>query len=174
MGAPRHLPLPVRRGLLVLLTVGLTFTALACAPEPDSKGDPTSSPRTTAPTASSSPVATPTVTASTSPTPSPAPTSTLFPVDVTLVTYDVVDGRLEATAIITDVVEDGGLCTLEARRGGLSRTAEIEAVSSATSTFCGVMSIPVSELAAGDWSIVVGYVSPTSSGSSAAEQLEVP
>jgi hypothetical protein len=72
------------------------------------------------------------------------------------------------------VVEDGGTCTLTLTQGGRQVTADVEAMPDASTTACGSVAVAGSQLGAGSWQAVLRYESPTSSGSSAPVQIDVP
>jgi hypothetical protein len=53
-------------------------------------------------------------------------------------------------------------------------TADVEAMPDASTTACGSLAVAGSQLGAGSWQAVLRYESPTSSGSSAPVQIDVP
>ncbi|RKS88604.1 hypothetical protein DEU37_2225 [Microbacterium sp. AG790] len=133
------------------------------------------------PTASASPSADPqesTAPETPAPTPTPANTEAVAPVsggDVTVVvvTLDAVSGRVEASGMIPTLSEDGGRCTLTLKRGELVRTAEVEATAAREATYCGLVTIPVTDLGPGQWTAVLSYVSASHSGVSAEKTVNV-
>jgi hypothetical protein len=72
------------------------------------------------------------------------------------------------------VVEGGGTCTLILTQGARQVTADVEAMPDASTTACGSVAVGGSQLGAGSWQAVLRYESPTSSGSSAPVQIDVP
>lgn len=133
------------------------------------------------PTASASPSADPQESKAPetpAPTPTPAHTEAVPPVsggDVTVVvvTLDAVSGRVEASGMIPTLSEDGGRCTLTLKRGELVRTAEVEATAAREATYCGLVTIPVTDLGPGQWTAVLSYVSASHSGVSAEKTVNV-
>ena len=73
-----------------------------------------------------------------------------------------------------DVVELGGTCTLTLTRDDAVETATAEATPAATTTACGGLAIPLSDLASGTWEAVLGYESDRSAGEAPAVEVEVP
>ncbi|WP_448615672.1 hypothetical protein [Modestobacter sp. URMC 112] len=72
------------------------------------------------------------------------------------------------------VVEQGGTCTLTLTRDDTVRTASAEGTPDATTTACGGLAVPLSDLASGTWEAVLGYESDRSSGEAPAVEVEVP
>jgi hypothetical protein len=151
-----------------LPSVTATATATASAtPSPTASSEPAPSPSESAPQPSVGPDEPP-VTAE------PAPTTPGRAVlTITFSGYDAAAGAVSVGGF-ADVIETGGTCTLTLTSG--SRTASVSrpATADATTTTCGTLSVPRTQLAAGSWSAVLGYVSPTSSGLSDAVTIEVP
>ncbi|MFB9956392.1 hypothetical protein [Cellulomonas denverensis] len=71
-------------------------------------------------------------------------------------------------------VESDGVCTLTLTGPGGTVTAQGSALADASSTSCGELSVPGTQLSSGSWQAVVGYSSPRSRGTSAAVTVEVP
>jgi hypothetical protein len=93
---------------------------------------------------------------------------------VTVITADVEDEVLEVTAMVSDVVEQDGTCTLIASKGSRRETATTGTSTAPASTYCGLMTIPAADLSAGEWKIVVEYDSTAHAGQSDAESVVVP
>ncbi|RBY77803.1 hypothetical protein DQ238_14160 [Geodermatophilus sp. TF02-6] len=102
--------------------------------------------------------------------PRPAATDVVL----TLAGWDPASGAVLASGYVSPVVEDGGTCTLELRRDDEAVTATGEGLADATTTVCGDLRVPGSDLAAGEWSAVLRYESDTGVGESAALTVEVP
>lgn len=83
-------------------------------------------------------------------------------------------GAVEIGSYLPTAVEDDGTCTLTLTQGATSVTASVPGTPNVTSTSCGGLSIPGSEVSSGTWVAVVTYESPTSSGSSDAIEVQVP
>ncbi|KIC59576.1 hypothetical protein RM52_02735 [Microbacterium hominis] len=94
-------------------------------------------------------------------------------VTVVVVTLDAVAGRVEASGMIPTLSEDGGRCTLTLKRGDLVRTAEVEATAAREATYCGLVTIPVTDLGPGQWTAVLSYVSASHFGVSAEKTVNV-
>jgi hypothetical protein len=118
--------------------------------------------------------ATPTTAAvATSERPTAAPGATA---QVTLVfaEWDAAGGRLEAGGFVADVIQSGGTCTLTASRNGIEVEATREGEADATTTSCGVLTLPGDRLGAGDWQVTLSYRSATHGGSSRPLTATVP
>jgi hypothetical protein len=148
----------------VVPVVALSLLTLAgCAtPVGGASPTPTSSGSASA-TASPTPSAAPTGTAV------PSPTVTPFTGDVLVVTAEILDGRLEVTAMVPKVSEGGGTCTLELV--GTDRTVSVTGAEGNDVTYCGVMSIPV-DAPADDLQFRVRYESSTTRAESAVSTVE--
>ena len=96
------------------------------------------------------------------------------PVHITIGSWNAQSGAAQVDAFVPGHVIHGGTCTLTMTQGGTSRTAEHAAVPTPDATSCGLISIPRSQLAAGTWSAVVRFTSPTASGQSDPTNIEVP
>jgi hypothetical protein len=109
-----------------------------------------------------------------SPAPTPSAADPGEQATVMFITLEVVGGTLEATGTVPDVVEEGGTCTLTLTQGNASRTVEASTATGPESTFCGLMTIPSSELASGDWQATLSYRSGARSGVSETESVTLP
>jgi hypothetical protein len=83
-------------------------------------------------------------------------------------------GAVEVGSYLPTVVEEDGTCTLTLTRGATSVAASVPGTPNVTSTSCGGLSVPGSEVSSGTWVAVVTYESPTSNGSSDAIEVQVP
>jgi hypothetical protein len=106
------------------------------------------------------------------PTGSPVPAGVLEVV-VPIASWNPSSTAMEVSAYVS-VVEQGGTCGLTATKGSLRATAQTSALPDASTTSCGDLRIPGSDLSAGTWSVVVTYRSAASSGSSAPIAVDVP
>ena len=88
--------------------------------------------------------------------------------------WNAAQGAAQVRGYASGVVESGGTCTLTLTKDGTQVTADTDAVPDASTTACGSLAVAGDRLAAGTWQAVMSYDSPTSSGSSAAVQIEVP
>src|SRR6185437_7154319 len=137
---------------------------------PDGTGSPPSTsgsdtPTTTAP--ASSGASRPTSSAATSPAKSK--------VDL-IVTYSgwtASTKTAEVDAFAPDVLVSNAKCTLTLTRAGVTRTASRPASASASTTQCGALTVPGSQLVAGDWTAVVRFDSPSAAGSSTPVTIRV-
>lgn len=73
-----------------------------------------------------------------------------------------------------DVVDEDGRCTLSLTNGSLTATAQTDATADATTTSCGEITVPGSELSSGSWQAVITFASPSSTGQSAPVEIVVP
>lgn len=92
---------------------------------------------------------------------------------VSIITADIAESDLEVTAIIVDVMESDGTCTLTAARGDARLTREVTVQSTPNGTYCGLMSIDLDELTSGTWEMQVSYVSAKTNGRSEPKLVEV-
>ena len=85
------------------------------------------------------------------------------------------DSTLDVNSFVQGIVEDGGTCTLTlvAKSDGTKVSQSRSAVSNASNTSCGVISVPLSKLSTGTWTATVSYSSSTSVGTSDKNDLEV-
>jgi hypothetical protein len=141
-----------------------------CVPEPDpgaSSGEQGSS---ATPSASSS------ETAGTTPEPSPAPsgssssTTTPDPGEVLIVTASAVGSSLEVSAMVPDVSESDGTCTLEVLDTG--ETAAVAGNAGNGVTYCGLMTVEPSGTDPSGWRFRVTYESAATQAQSAVSSLE--
>ncbi|MDF2664899.1 MAG: hypothetical protein K0R81_749 [Microbacterium sp.] len=115
---------------------------------------------------------------------SPAPTSTQTPDptasesatpntpyngEILVVTSEVREGALEVTAMVPGVAESGGTCTLT--RDDTDETVSVTAAEGKGVTYCGLMSLPITDGAA-EVAFHVGYQSPRLRASSATATIE--
>jgi hypothetical protein len=108
----------------------------------------------------------------TAPPGSPVPPGALEVV-VPIASWNPGSSAMEVSAYVS-VVEQGGTCGLTATKGSLRATAQTSALPDVSTTSCGDLRIPGSDLSTGTWSVVVTYRSAASSGSSAPIAVDVP
>lgn len=190
MPSPRRVVLVVVAAVVLMGVVAFAVVDLLRDPPDDaSPGSPTPTPLE--PTEVSEPSTAPAPTPSPEPSepsptavsPQPDPTSTLSPttdaggsptaVTVTIHGWDTQQQVAELVAY-ADVREEGGVCTLTMTRDGVEVTASVDAIADASTTSCGSISIPRSELVPGSWQARVDYLSAQHSGRSALVTIEVP
>ena len=87
---------------------------------------------------------------------------------------DAATGAVRVAGYVSPVVESGGTCTLELRRGGRTVSASGPAEPDATTTVCGGLAVPVTDLEPGEWQAVLVYRSASSSGESEPLDVRVP
>lgn len=146
----------------------------AVSPEPTL--DPTSAPGPLepAPTPEASPTGPPTAELPTTDTTPPPTNQSLRTTDVyiSIVATDIVEGAVLVSGY-APVVETGGICTLTlARRGDMSSVQQPATVD-ATTTICGGLTMDTRQLAAGEWTVTLTYISDESSGISAPRKVDV-
>jgi hypothetical protein len=124
------------------------------------------------PSASSSAAAS----ASASATPSPTPSLPVVKAQISLLDsgVDTAGGNVYAVAEITNVVEDGGTCTLTFIGAGKTQKVTGKAEANATDTQCHPLQMPLAGLPKGAGLITVSYASPTHAGTSAAVAVTIP
>ena len=87
---------------------------------------------------------------------------------------DAATGAVRGAGHVSPVVESGGTCTLELRRGGRTLSASGPAEPDATTTVCGGLAVPVADLEPGEWEAVLVYRSASTSGESEPLVVRVP
>lgn len=100
---------------------------------------------------------------------STAVTDEPFNGEILIVTSEVRDGHLEVTAMVPEVAESGGTCTLTVPSSGASVTTE--ASEGKDVTYCGVMSIEVTG-STEDLAFIVSYASATTKAESSLTTVE--
>lgn len=112
---------------------------------------------------------------SSSPAPQPSRSSAeVATVDVVIVTLDVVDGAVEATGMVPEVVESGGTCTLTLSGPGDTVIVTGPGEPGTVSTYCGLLTFPAARLTSGQWDAVISYQSAVSAGSSQSQAVTLP
>ena len=125
----------------------------------------------TAPSGSSpAPVDTASATASASPSAAKAKAQVSF-VDSGV---DNAAGVIYAVASVSNVVEDGGLCTLTFIGAGKTKTVTGKAEANVTTTQCHPLELSLAGLPKGAGLITVTYESPTHTGTSTAVGVVIP
>lgn len=88
--------------------------------------------------------------------------------------WDSADGVVEAAGFVSGVVESGGICTLTLTNGTASLVATSVGQADATTTNCGRLTIPRSQVAGGTWRATLGYRSDVAHGLSQPMTVKVP
>ncbi|WP_129338194.1 hypothetical protein [Cellulomonas endophytica] len=171
---------------LVLALTGCTGGGPAAAGStPPSAGPTEAAPTSAAPSPTASGPAEPAASATPDApgTAEPAPSATADPPPVGAdgrraatpsITYAAAlgDGTAEVDAVVAEVVETGGTCTVTLRAGAEVRQASVAAFADATTTVCEPALLDVEGLT-GAAVVDVEYSSPTSTGTSAPTSLEL-
>lgn len=170
---------PCRRhraaAVVTTLVAGLALAACATSPGTGESPHPESP--------SSTPALSPSGTTSPSPShsgsapsasPSNSPTSSTDDVSVVIITLDVASGQVEVSGMVPELVEESGTCTAEIRRGDDVRVVSGSAMPARESTYCELLTFPLSELGPGDWQVSLSYESTSHRGSSAVASVTVP
>jgi hypothetical protein len=87
---------------------------------------------------------------------------------------DVAGGVIFAVAEVTNVVEDGGTCTLTFIGAGKTKSISGKAEANATDTQCHPLELTLAGLPKGAGLITVSYSSATHSGTSTAIAVAIP
>ena len=95
------------------------------------------------------------------------------PVVLTYSAWSAADRQVIAGGYVTGVIEDDGVCTLTLTQGSASVTVEGPAMPDASTTVCGGLVVPGSQLTAGTWQATLTYASSTHHGTSASAPVEV-
>jgi hypothetical protein len=151
------LPGVIIAGLVLLSACATPGGSVAPSPTLDASATDSASPT---PTADASPEASPQAT--------PA-TDEPFNGQILIVTSEIRDGRLEVTAMVPEVAESGGVCTLTVPSSGAS--VATEATEGKDVTYCGVMSVEVAGPAE-DVAFTVSYASATTRAESSLTTVE--
>lgn len=149
-------------GHVAMATVATLLMLGGCATPPSGTVTPTPSADPTATLPGPSPTATDAAEPTPTPTPDPVPP---YNGEVLIVTADVIDSRFEVTAMIPEVTEADGTCTLEV--SGFGTSASVSGVAGNGVTYCGLMTLDLNEAGAGPWQFRVTYNSPATSAASA-------
>jgi hypothetical protein len=111
---------------------------------------------------------TPTGTAAVSPPPAnpeDVATDTATPASAALqITYsgpDEAAGGVVVGAYVAGLIEEGGRCAMTMSLDGASASTDSEGLADASTTSCGQLLVPFSELSPGSWTVDVTYSSPT-------------
>lgn len=94
-------------------------------------------------------------------------------VTVLITTWAQKHGDMTVNGYVDGVVESNGTCTLTLRKGGITKTVSRPGHANATNTTCGENDIPITSLSPGTWQATLSYSSPTASGSSDSQPVEV-
>lgn len=154
---------------VALVAIALTAVGLiGCAAEPEAAPSSTST-VTTAATPTPTPIKT------LEGTPSPRPTTTDvasgMPVSVVLATWGVDGDAISASAYVTDVVEEGGTCTLHVQSADGKRTSTRDSLPTGQNTSCGFIDLALEDAGVAPWTVWISYRSTTSEGTS--EQVSI-
>jgi hypothetical protein len=125
-------------------------------------------------TPSSSSSVTPTESASASATPTPTAAKAKAQIAFVDSGVDSAGGVIFAVAEVTNVVEDGGLCTLTFIGAGKTKTITGKAEANATDTQCHPLELSLAGLPKGAGLITITYNSATHVGTSAAVAVTIP
>lgn len=116
-----------------------------------------------------------TKTATGSDTVSEAPTgaSGLREANVVLTSTGTDNGKVDASAFVSNIVEEGGTCTFVFTQAARTITKTSSTLVNPTSTSCQTISFDETELGNGDWKVTVQYKSATAAGTSNEGILEI-
>jgi hypothetical protein len=92
---------------------------------------------------------------------------------ITYAGWNATEKAAEVAAYVSKVLTTPGRCTLTMTMNGTARTSTNNTVPDVTTTQCGTMTIPGSQLTAGSWSAVVTFASAGISGTAAPISIEV-
>lgn len=95
-------------------------------------------------------------------------------ITVTIVDAGQYERSVEVRAFAGNIVEDGGVCTIEFTKGSSRLVKTASTVISANTTQCSPLKVATAEFPSlGAWSVIVKYESSTSSGTSSAQTIEL-
>ena len=159
---------------LAAITAALTLTAsLTGCSVLYPNWNTTANPGDSSTPSSSSSVA-PTESASASATPTPTAVKAKAQISFVDSGVDSAGGVIFAVAEVTNVVEDGGLCTLTFIGAGKTKTITGKAEANATDTQCHPLELSLAGLPKGAGLITITYNSATHVGTSAAVAVTIP
>ena len=92
---------------------------------------------------------------------------------ITSATWDEKSGMLDVSAIVPEIVESSGTCTLTAVQGEGTAKVTGKGAAAAAYTGCSQLAIARADLGPGTWSVRVSYSSDESAGTSAARTVTV-
>lgn len=142
---------------------------------PSSPGPEPTAPGTPSGTATTTPAPEPSSPGDDAPPPDDAGGSEGSSVVVPSIVYaGLADGRVVVNAFIPETVESSGTCVAEFTSGATARSTSGPASADATSTWCDPLSLPVSDLAPGTWTVTVRYSSTTTAGRSDRFEVVIP
>ena len=91
------------------------------------------------------------------------------------VSWNASGSVLSGSAFVTNVSESGGTCVMLATLGGVTvKSAPVSSEPDASTTVCGTVTIPGSQLRAGSWAVKFTYVSTKYAGESNSENVQIP
>ncbi len=167
------------------MVIATTATLAACAPYAAPGATPPP-PASATPTRVATPDASPSAPPSNAPTPTSAPSPTDVPTptvppaedpgsaEIAIITADMTDTGLEVTGIVVGQTDPAAVCVITATSGSRTRTAEVTANPSGDNSYCPVLRIARSDLAAGTWDLVLSYRSSAGvTGRSSSTAVEV-
>lgn len=93
--------------------------------------------------------------------------------NVAITSYSQAGANTRIAAMVSNVFEEGGTCTLTMASDNKTVTKQSSAFQNASYTQCMPFNIPSTEAPAGTYTATVTYESQTTYGQSAAQQLEV-
>ena len=93
------------------------------------------------------------------PQPVQSETATTSEAFISVAGIDVDGAHLSVSGFVTGIIEDGGSCEFSVARNEVVHNLVGTGASNATSTSCGLVSAPVSELSPGTWVVTMTYVS---------------
>lgn len=159
---------------VVAIGAAVALTLTSCAtPQPGAAVSPNNP---AASSSSSSPresAALSTLTPGATEYPSPQPTAGSGREDIVVITLEMRDDKVEASAIVPGLVESGGVCTLTLTREENTVAASTDATEGRESVYCGLLTVDRADLTAGLWTAVVSYASATRSAESAPSPINV-
>jgi hypothetical protein len=113
--------------------------------------------------------------ASPSPSPSPSVSPTMAPAVIEIRVSDASSGVLQVVAEITNIVEDGGSCSLSVYQGSAATVlATVKAERNTTSTFCSEFRVELSTVPKGPQNLTVKYESENHVGESEKFEVTIP
>lgn len=109
--------------------------------------------------------------------PNPTPSTPKKTANIGISYADIYRNNLEIRAFTNSVIEGTGTCTATVTMKGMESmrvTRTSKAFIDTSSTLCEAIYIPVSELHAGKWTVVVKFSSPDHEGTSDAVEVTIP
>lgn len=105
----------------------------------------------------------------------PEPTAQSVTAMISVAGTDATATTVSASGLVLGVIESGGTCTFTFSNGSDESVLDREGIENVSSTSCGLVSLPLSDLTGTGWTVTLSYSSATvSSAVSEPMPVEMP